>query len=45
MYPLLPVVAISVGASVGALARWAGADPLDLGDMEESTVPIADGDV
>ena len=22
MYPLLPVVAISVGASVGALARW-----------------------
>ena len=23
MYPLLPVVAISVGASVGALARWA----------------------
>ena len=22
MYPLLPVVAISIGASVGALARW-----------------------
>jgi 8-oxo-dGTP pyrophosphatase MutT (NUDIX family) len=30
---------------MGAIARWAGADPLDLGDMEESTVPIADGDV
>lgn len=30
---------------MAVLARWEGADPVDLGDVEESTVPIADGDI
>ena len=29
---------------MAALARWDGVDPVDLGDVEESTVPIAYGD-
>jgi len=30
---------------MAALARWDGVDPVDLGDVEESTVPIAYGDL
>ncbi len=44
-FPLGNLPAHTWPSEMGALARWAGADPLDLGDVEESTVPIADGDV
>lgn len=30
---------------MAALARWEGPDPVDLGGVEESTAPIADGDL